>query len=121
MREARQRGECGPRGEGRASANVADATHGDEVTKAGGQQEAELPRAHTQSRIELRDGGEFEMGARCVFCEKQKQIEGTRGDHDALVLYMHRCVVNQCAMFQPKAHDLVHTYGHDPAIRGGRV
>ena len=60
------------------------------------------------------------MGARC-FCEKQKQIEGPQGDHDAMVLCVHRCVVNLCVLcFNPKAHALVHTSGQKPAIRTGR-
>ena len=41
----------------------------------------------------------------CV-CEKQKQIEGTRGDRDTLVLCVHRYAVSRvCVMFQPKAHE----------------
>ena len=51
------------------------------------------------------------MGARCV-CEKQKQIEGTRRDHDALVLCVHRCVVRLCVRCFNQQHEIVHIWAH---------
>ena len=62
------------------------------------------------------------MGARCVFCEKQKQSRKQGDQIDALVLCIHRYVVS-CVflMFQPKAHDLVHTSGHDRRSTAGEV
>ena len=51
------------------------------------------------------------MGARCVFA-KNKNKSRERGEITMHWCCVHRCVVRLCVL-QSKAHDLVHTSGHD--------